>query len=246
MSTARGVMLTERDVAILEHVHQYRITTIDVLHRLFWEPGRSVNAVSQVIARLGAFLHDAPLLGPQRYYLLTPAAARDFGEAEEFARPLGASSLAHHYAMLEYCCMGEEAREHLTPRELREGFPGLDGRGMARNRYFLTKDQPPRLGWLEVDCGNNAETRARKCQRQFAKRYNAPSLKFRELADRGQFGIVLVTTSEGKRRALERVFRKLESFPVQVCVSDALRQLLGREDMAREAGRDEDRSDEDG
>ncbi len=242
-AAARTVRLTDRDHAILGHVHRYRLTTIEVLRRLFWEPGCTPNAVSQVLARLAAFLHEAPLIGPQKIYLLTAAAAREYGEDEDFASPPGPTSLAHHLAMLEYCCLADERREHITAREIREGFPGFDGRGIARNRYFHTEGEHPWLGWLEVDCGSNAEARVRKCHKQFAKRYNAEGLKFRELADAGRFGIVLITTSDGKRRALERALRKLDPFPLEVRTSETLRLLLGRGDAAARASPDDGSDD---
>ena len=123
-SPGRAVRLTERDHQILEHVHLYRISTVEVLHRLFWEPGVSLNAVSQVLARLGRHLHDAPLVGPHRYYLLTPEAARELGEEEDFARPLGPTSLAHHYAMLESAASPTNLGRSSPPRVRRE-LPGL-------------------------------------------------------------------------------------------------------------------------
>jgi hypothetical protein len=221
------VRLTGRDEAILEHVHRYRISTIEVLHRLFWEPGTTLNAVSQVLGRLDAHLQTAPLVGPRRYYLLTPEAAREFGEEEEFARPLGATSLARHYAMLELCCLSDERREHITPRELREGFPRFNLRGVARHGYFHTHGEPPRLGWLEVDCGGHAARRARKCLEQFRKRHQHEA--FRELADRGQFGIALVTTSPAKREAIERALEKLDPFPIEIHVLPAVRDIIIRD-----------------
>jgi len=198
----RAIRLTDRDRKILEHVHLYRISTVEVLHRLFWEPEVSLNAVSQVLARLRRYLHDAPLIGPNRYYLLTPEAAREFGEEEDFARPLGPTSLAHHHSMLELCCFSEEPREAVSMRDFVEHFPDYNGRGLARHRYFLTKTTPPRLGWLEVDCGNHPHTRVRKCWKQFSKRYEKKELRFREKTDCGQFFIALITTSEGKKRSL--------------------------------------------
>ena len=227
MGASRAVRLTERDHQILEHVHLYRISTVEVLHRLFWEPEVSRNAVSQVLARLGRHLHDAPLIGPHRYYLLTPEAARECGEEEDFARPLGPMSLAHHYAMLEFCCLAGAPREVVAAHEFVANFPDYCGRGLARHRYFLTQTTPRRLGWLEVDCGNHPQTRVRKCWKQFTRRYDFPGLKFRELADRGQFFVALVTTSEGKRRSLERARGKLARFPLEIHVSDTLRPCSG-------------------
>ncbi len=130
--------------------------------------------------------------------------------------------------MLEYCCLGDVRREHITARELRENFSSFDGRGIARNAYFHTFDAPAKMGWLEVDCGNHAATRAKKCRKQFAKRYEAEGLRFRQLVDAGQFGIALVTSSAGKKLALERALAKLGHFPITIHVSQTLRELLGR------------------
>lgn len=224
----RTIRLTERDEAILEHIRRYRITTIEVLHRLFWKPETTLNAVSQVLARLGAHVRGVDL-GARSFYQLTVEAARELGEDEDFAKPPGATSLARHFAMLEFCSLGDERREHITARELRENFPTFNGRGIARNGYFHTFDSPAKLGWLEVDCGNHAATRAKKCWRQFTKRYEAEELGFKRLADAGQFAIALVTTSPGKKLALERALQKLDPFPITIHVSSTLRELLGRE-----------------
>lgn len=227
-SKERAARLTERDEAILDHLHRYRITTIEVLHRLFWKPETTLNAVSQVLARLGAHVRGVDL-GNRSFYQLTAEAAREFGEDEDFAKFPGATSLARHFAMLEFCCLADERREHITARELRERFPSFNGRGIARNAYFHTQDVPAKLGWLEVDCGNHAATRAKKCLRQFVKRYEAEELGFRRLADSGQFSIALVTTSPGKKLALERALQKLDPFPISIHISSTLRELLGRE-----------------
>ena len=46
------------------------------------------------------------------------------------------------------------------------------------------------------------------------------------------FFVALVTTSEGKRRSLERARGKLARFPLEIHVSDTLRALLGRAPLA--------------
>lgn len=227
----RSVRLTDRDRDILEHVARYRVTTIEALHRLFWEPETTPNAVSQVLARLVSGGHLAcieGLLGAQSGYLFTASEAREYGEDEDFARPPGAASLVRHVAMLEYCCLGGARRDHITDREIRANYPSFDGRGIARHGYFHTCEEPPRLGWLEVDCGNNPANRVRKCAKQFAKRYDSPGLRFRELAVAGRFSIVLVTTSEPKRRALQRALKRHPAFPIGIVVSSRLRDLIGR------------------
>ncbi len=241
-SAERTVRLTGRDEAILDHLRRYRITTIEALHRLFWGPTTTPNAVSQVLARLGAYVRGVDV-GNRSFYQLTPEAARESGEDEDFAKFPGATSLARHYAMLEYCCLGDVRREHITARELRENFPSCDGRGIARNAYFHTFEAPAKMGWLEVDCGNHAATRAKKCRKQFAKRYEAEGLRFRQLADAGQFGIALVTSSAGKKQALERALAKLDPFPIAIHISPTLRELLGR--AASEGGGGPDIDDDD-
>jgi hypothetical protein len=228
----QAIRLTARDEEIIAHVLRYRITTIEALHKLFFDAGTTANAVSQVILRLcnGGYLQrsQAPLIGSQNFYQLTPSCARDQGEDEQFARPPGGTSLIFHYLMLEHCCLGEVRREHITAREIRESFPSLNGRGMARHGYFHTLDDPPRLGWLEADCGNKAETRAKKCLKQFEKRYKAEGLRFREFADQGRFYVALITPSEGKKLAFQRVLKKLPHFPIELVVSPRLGELLGR------------------
>lgn len=248
-----SIRLTPRDEAIIEHVCRYRITTIEVLHRLYFEPGATQNAVSQVLLRLINSGHlkrsEKPIIGSQNYYQLTARTALEQGEEETFAHPPGATSLIFHYMMLEYCCLGEVRREHITSREIRTGFPSLNGRGIARHAYFHTHDEPVRIGWLEVDCGNRAETRAKKCLKQYKKRVEAPELRFAELEKEGRFGLVLIAPSEGKQRALTRVFvEKLPAIPIEIVVSKRLGELLGRGPLQAEAkeqadeGQDEDTS----
>ena len=76
----QAIRLTARDEEIIAHVLRYRITTIEALHKLFFDAGTTANAVSQVILRLcnGGCLQrsQAPLIGSQNFYQLTPSCAR--------------------------------------------------------------------------------------------------------------------------------------------------------------------------
>ena len=229
-TAAKRIRLTTRDQDVLDHIHRYRISTLEVLHRLFWLPPASLNSVSQVLQRLDGYLHSAPLYGSRKYYLLTPSLARDYGEEDDFAKPLKSSqSLARHIAILEHCCMGDEPRDRITSREFKEGYPTYDISGVGRHSYFHTEDVPAKLRWLEVDARAKPRSRANACLEKFKKRLEHEP--FRKLVKDGQFGVVLVTTSERKRQQLQRCFDKLEPFPLEIVVNTTVREILLRDKL---------------
>jgi len=226
------IRLTERDQQILDHIHRYRVSTLEVLHRLFWEPSVSLNAVSQRLKRLDGYVHAAPLIGSRNYYLLTPSLARQYGEEDDFAKPLKSSqSLARHIALLEYCCLDDEPREKITSREFKDGFQSFDVSGVGRHSYLHTFDTPAKLAWLEVDARGEARKRAKKCFDKFQLRLEHEP--FRKLTERGLFGVVLVTTSERKRQQLERCFARLEPFPLEIVVNTTVRDIVVPDTLQR-------------
>ncbi len=212
------IQITERDRKIFDHIHRYRVSTLEVLHHLFWKPENpsvSLNAVSQRLKRLEGYLHSGKLVGSNRYYLLTPLLAREYGEEDTFAKPFRTQLvLARHIAMLEYCCLGDEPRDKITSREFKEGYPSYNVPRVRRDFYFHTETNPVKLGWLELDGGKNERQRAKKSLEKYAQRMQ--HAEFRKLADRGCFGVVLVTGSERKREQFLRRFKKMEPYSVEI------------------------------
>ena len=68
---------------------------------------------------LAAFLHEAPLIGPQKIYLLTAAAAREYGEDEDFWR---ATALLHDFDYEIHPTLDEHPQDG-APILRQEGYP---------------------------------------------------------------------------------------------------------------------------
>src|SRR5262245_60806711 len=90
----RSPLLQERDQEILDHVMRYRLTTPEVLHRLFFSDSER-NAVTKVTSRLcqNEFLQSHVLYASHTYFTLAPQGAKLTGLARKKIGPLGPQSL---------------------------------------------------------------------------------------------------------------------------------------------------------
>jgi hypothetical protein len=114
----RHVRLGPRDHDIFDHVRRYRLTTRDVLHRLFF-PEVKPNAVTKVTSRLcdSGFLNRFDLYESRDYFVLGAEAARLLGVPQKRTEGLGVQALPIEFATLLYCT-GAGDRERLTREEL--------------------------------------------------------------------------------------------------------------------------------
>ena len=116
--------LQERDVQILKHVYRYRVSTNEVLYRLFFPDAKNTESVRRVVTRRlvdRGYLDRGELRGNRRYYHLTTTATKHFGWSDEMAK-IGTQTLPEVYATLLYCCTGETIYRRFTREEFRESF----------------------------------------------------------------------------------------------------------------------------
>lgn len=198
-----ALQLTERDRRIFLHVRRYRMTTRKALRRLFW-PASEEGMRTRVRDLTGPYLQAHPLFGREKYYQLTPTAARLVGDSA-VAEPLGPQARAQRFALLSYCCLGEGTRVRYRAEEFADDFPDLvgDAGDFTKRDYVLEEDADGdrRLVRVLIDYGGDVGTAVRKCRKVLADAAGQSS--FRAHYDEGRFVVALLTGEEPKRLALE-------------------------------------------
>ena len=190
--------LRERDLAIIEHVQRYRMTTNQVLHHLLF-PTQSMNAVTKVTARLcdQEWLTRYPLLPPETYFTIGPTSVRQLGLHSRLTASLGPQALPIHYAVLIYAALGQQRCVKLTAEELAERMPWLSD---AERHAIFTLTNDSRLDLIRVDLGGSPRHVARKAATDVATRLSVPELS--DLASEGRFQLTILTTTQPKARLI--------------------------------------------
>ena len=136
------------------------------------------------------------------YYLPTAKLCRAHGVHHWVAHKGGTTSLARRVGVAAYC--HRHGLRRLTSAEFKAEFPELEeGRGWACGSYYAAHGF---LGWVEVDA-NTRKTPKRlikDVEEMFHMRRRRPC--WRPILERGEFHVVIVTPSEGKRAALKAAF----------------------------------------
>lgn len=210
--------LTEAQKRILLHVSRYRLTTVDVLHRLFYSDatrGAAQKAANRLVE--SELLQSYEVTGSM-IYQLTRATASEFGVPLNAAAPLRSQSLRENYAVLAFCCLSDNdpansnaPRERLTPMEFRNHFPEFaSAPGIKPENQFYYLDShngAPLLGRATVDSGADTERIHRKCRDILTHALRTAHLC--ELVDQNVFVISVLTAEDTKRKAIiEAVTRK--------------------------------------
>lgn len=221
----------DRDERLLRFLARYKVATVDILARLFFE-GLSTKAVERVLGRLRArrLVRGFPLVGRQYYYALTAEGARCIGVSEKkLGAGFGVQALIQHYSILLYCRSAVTRRDRMLSAEFREHFPELArGRPVGLDRYYLDLDREAnsvRLVLMLTDMGSHPRRLIRKCRRQFHVREEA-SVAWKRFIGAGLFRVVLLTAYEGKAKRLQAMLEGEESLRVQVEVVPGLAPLL--------------------
>ncbi|MBI1315076.1 hypothetical protein GC176_27610 [bacterium] len=231
--TSRTVDLSARDVVILDHIARYRISTPEVLHRLFFDGSRA-NAVTKVTSRLCDIQHlrRFPLYHPRTYFTLGPEAAKRLGLPVSRTRPLGPQSLPLEYGVLSCATRGQHHHQRLTTRELLELCPDLPA-GLTEQPCCLDDSvTPPRLELIRVDLGGRPDHVARKCQADVRSRSDVASIQ--QLMAAGRFRLFVVTGTLAKAGSITDSLQQHawpEGFLIQMfVVSDLLPLIAGVSD----------------
>jgi hypothetical protein len=224
----RHVRLGPRDHDIFDHVRRYRLTTRDVLHRLFF-PEVKPNAVTKVTSRLcdSGFLNQYDLYESRHYFVLGPEAARLLGVPQKRTEELGVQALPIEFATLLFCT-GAGDRERLTRPELQAHHPSILVPGVDASRYYLDRDGgKTRLATVRVDCGGSPDHVARKCRDDLDRRLEHDA--FADLVAKDQFMIAVITAREEKATAIHEALGR-HTWPIRfrLGVAPELAQLITR------------------
>lgn len=224
-----GIVLQDRDQAILAHVARYRLTTLETVHHLFFPEASSQEAAKTVLRRLrGTHLQSRPLYLRRVYYQLTAVAAQALGEPEEIAKPLGPQALPRAYSVLAYCCHGPAERPRLTRAEFAERYPALAA-AVPYNDFTMepSAEGPQRLVRLLVDLGGAHQRLVRKCVGIIRKGHSTPALN--EMLAANTFQLTILTAEVTKAQAIGRSLQAhpaLRGRTVRVAVVPEVGHLL--------------------
>lgn len=226
----KSVRLVPRDSEIFEHILRYRLTTREVLHRLFF-PEASPNAVTKVTSRLrdSGFLRQFDLYEKRQYFVFGPEAARLLGVGLKRTEELGVQTRPIEYATLAYCS-AEPSRERLTRGELQEHHPELLVPGIDASRYYLDREgNNTRLASIRIDCGGTTDHVVRKCRDDLDKRLEFDA--FREHVANDQYMIAIITGRPEKAAAIGQALGRHE-WPIRfrIAVIPELIHLVTRFD----------------
>jgi hypothetical protein len=226
----KSVRLGPRDSDIFEHILRYRLTTREVLHRLFF-PEVKPNAVTKVTSRLcdSGFLRQCGLYEKRKYFVFGAEAARLLGVGPKRTEELGVQTRPIEYATLAYCT-AEPTRERLTRDELQEHHPELLVPGIDASHYYLDRDgSSTRLSSIRVDCGGSADHVIRKCREDLGKRLEFDA--FRTHVANDQYMIAIITGRPEKATAIRQTLERHE-WPIRfrIAVVPELIHLVARFD----------------
>ncbi len=230
--TPSQVGLKGRDERILRHVTRYRLTTLDVVHHLFFEPeGKCKETARTVVRRLRkhepekgrpALLMRTTLVGRQPCYHLTPLAARMLGVPSAPTALIGTHARPIAYGVLLFCCLSDEPRRCESRAAMQDLYPEIAPCFRPGQNFFLRTDQAgvERFGQIYVDLGAEARPFIRKVLKAYRRHCKHP--EFLSKHDE-HFSFAIVTHSKSKRDALIRAARDLG---VKVPITIAVRPLL--------------------
>jgi hypothetical protein len=211
----RRPRLVDRDYEIFEHVMRYRMTTREVLQRLFF-PDSELNAVTKVTSRLveHGFLNRYELYPLRSYFTLGPKSASFLGIVYKKTRDLGPLAKAREFGTLSFCCLSERLRERLTVRELSERHPELLQGGLDNSHYYLDNDgEITRLAYIRVDLGGSVDHILRKCRDDIAARQRIDA--FDHLMNNRRFALAIVTGRKEKADKIQEAVQQRRDWPVE-------------------------------
>ena len=192
----------ERDLLIVQHVARHRLTTHEVLLRLFF-PASQPNSVVKVTSRLcrTQVLQKFPLVHPQVYFTLTAKACRQIGGAPSRSQPLGPQALPSELAALHYCTCGARYHQRLTLHEVIEHFPWFPA--ASRHEIYSIDRYPENqkvMEWIRADLGGPSHHIVRKTHRRLHRLLESPL--FVQALAHGWFRIVFLTATQQKVQAI--------------------------------------------
>lgn len=195
--------MSDRDEKIIQFTDRYRLGTNSAFHRMIFT-GQSMNAVTKVTARMcrQGWLCRYPLIPPEDYFTLGPAAVRQLGHSLRRSEPLGPQALPIDYAVLLYATHGDRVRLHVA--ELKSYAPWLPDE-LTHLPYCRTSGGVLEL--IRVDLGGSPQHIAKKAATDCSRRLEVP--EFRQLVDADRFQLVVLTTTSSKARLIRQAIEAL-------------------------------------
>ncbi|MCB0324633.1 MAG: hypothetical protein KDD69_13720 [Bdellovibrionales bacterium] len=206
--------LVDRDFDIFEHIMRYRMTTREVLQRLFFTDSE-LNAVTKVTSRLveHGFLRRYELYPSRSYFTLGPASRHFLGIRQNATRDLGPIAKAREFAVLCYCCLSDKVRERLTVSELNTKLPGFALGGLDNSHYYLDRHgDTTRLTYMRVDLGGSIDHILRKCRKDVADRMRYDV--FDDLISNDRFALAIVTARSEKVQKIRDALEQQLDWPI--------------------------------
>lgn len=190
--------MRKRDEEILRLTDRFRLGT-NLAYRQVLFAEQSLNAVTKVTARLcrQGWLRRYPLIPPEDYFTLGPAAVRDLGYTNRRSEPLGSQALPIDYAVLLYGTHGQRTR--LMKTELSDSFSWLPDE-LTHAPYC--RSSSGLLELIRVDLGGSPQHVAKKAAADCSARWEFD--EFRKLVDQQRFQMVILTTTSSKARLIRQ------------------------------------------
>jgi len=206
----RNPRLQDRDYDLLQHVLRYRLSTPEILHRLFFQDSDR-NAVTKVTSKLcvSQFLLSHQLYAGYTYFTLGRRGAKVVGMSRCKTGPLGPQALYREYGTLAFCCRSEMPRERLRTAEIMRRHPEyISGRLDAGHYYLDEHESIVRLGYIWVEGAGEINHIVRTVQDAIIEqRRSVPAL--RQLIEEGRFVVSVVTLNDDKKSEIQRALNGL-------------------------------------
>lgn len=231
----KSFRLTARDTDIIEHVARFRMTTVQVLTRLYFGNKReSENAAVKVTLRLrqASYLAAHPLLERTLYFVPGPAATPNDRTA---GGPLTNQVLIPCYAALMVCNAVEEDAVYIPQSDHRRLFAenGLgDSFVHPQLHYYL--DHPsgigPRLVAIRVDYRRDCRSLVSRTHQVLNAHMKREA--FRNLVEAKRFAVTVATGSVRKRDRIQAMYDKNPNngIPLRTVFVDDLDELIATKD----------------
>lgn len=206
---AKTLGLSEPQLRVLEHVLTFRITTPEVVHRVFLRD-QTHEAAKSLLKRLRGrgLLGSAHLTSSSRYFFLTPRGFRLLGEPSRRVGALSPQPLAEAFGVLEFCTFRSD-RKKLTRDEFQKTFPQLVRRGLPSQNFYLDEeDAVRRLGVIYIDRGADPARITRKLDQKYVGRYLSSSAWREQVVDAGRLTIAVVTPTPEKGTKLRELLEE--------------------------------------
>jgi hypothetical protein len=222
--------LTTRDREIIEHVVRYRISTNEVIQKLFFE-GAHATSVTRITARLCStgWLSAFPLIYPTKYFVPGKLAASAYGLPLARTYPLGPQSLPTEFAVLEYAAANTPHVVRLDLGQIQSLLPWYEEEWFHAPHCKRGSEEKQTLELVRVDLGGPADHIARKCRRDIGLRHKA--VKFTHLIANQAFGMAIITGSTQKAAAIQSALKSHhwpENLTFRIAVFVSLIPILPR------------------